>query len=197
MIVESCHKQSLYGGVQLTMALWAASSEQFMADLSRTRVTPARPFQFAGVDYAGPVYLRTSPGRGHRATKTFLAIFVCLSTKAVHLDVASNYSAEAFIAAFRRFVSRRGLCSELFSDCGSNFVGADKDADCSQQAARRASSSQRKWPTVGCSGGLTPPAIPHFGGLWEAAVKATKHHMLRILGNTLTYEEMATLLFTD
>lgn len=73
------------------------------------------------------MFLRTSPGRGHKASKAFLVIFVCLSTRAVHLDVAFNYSAEAIITAFQKFVSRRGLCSKLFSDCGTNFVGADKE----------------------------------------------------------------------
>lgn len=38
------------------------------------------------------------------------------------------------------------------------------------------------------------PAAPHFGGLWEAAVKSTKHHLRRVIGEALTYEEMATLL---
>ncbi|KMQ91639.1 nuclease harbi1 [Lasius niger] len=85
-----------------------------------------RPF---GMDnsshYLEPVFLRTSPGRGHKTTKAFLVIFICLCSKAVHLDVASSYSTEAFIAAFRRFVSRRGIFAEIFSDCGTNFVEAD------------------------------------------------------------------------
>lgn len=96
-----------------------------MGDLPAARVTPARPFLHAGVDYAGPVWLRTTKGRGHRATKAFLAIFVCLATKAVHLDVVSDYSADAFLAALRRFTSRRGFCKSLYSDCGTNFAGAD------------------------------------------------------------------------
>ncbi|XP_070165625.1 uncharacterized protein [Polyergus mexicanus] len=107
LVVESCHKRSLHGGVQLTLALvrqrfwiprgrsmikrclhrcvncvrWrVATPEQLMASLPQPRVTPTRPFQYAGVDYAGPVYLRTSPGRRHKSTKAFLVIFVCLSS---------------------------------------------------------------------------------------------------------------------
>jgi len=111
----------------VTCVRWRAAAEQLMANLPRARVTPTRPFQVSGVDYAGPIFLRTSPGRRHKTSKAFLMVFVCLSTRAIHLEVASNYSAEAFIAAFRRFTSRRGLCSVLYSDCGTNFVGADAE----------------------------------------------------------------------
>ncbi|XP_020295809.1 uncharacterized protein LOC109860845 [Pseudomyrmex gracilis] len=96
-----------------------------MADLPKQRVTPTRPFQHTGVDYTGPIMLRTTPGRGHKSYKAFIVVFVCMSTKAVHLDVASDYSANAFLAAFRRFTACRGLCQTLYSDCGTNFIGAD------------------------------------------------------------------------
>lgn len=167
-----------------------------LGDLTAPRVTPARAFLHTGVDYAGPVWLRATKGRGHRATKAFLVIFVCLSTRAVHLDVASDYSADAFLAALRRFVSRRGLCRALYSDCGTNFVGADKQlralfAAGSQDGRRLAehvAKERIEWH-------FNPPAAPNFGGLWEAAVKNMKHHLRRVIGEaTLTYEEMATLL---
>lgn len=152
LIIQACHRKTLHGGAQLTLSLvrhkfwiprnrslvkssihrcitcvrWrAATSQQLIVDLPSPRVTPVRPFNSTGVDYAGPVMLRTAPGRGHKSTKAFFVVFVCLVTKAVHLNVASSYSAEAFLAVFRRFVSRRGLCAEIYS--GTNFVGADAE----------------------------------------------------------------------
>lgn len=167
-----------------------------MGNLPRERVTPARPFLRTGVDYAGPIHIRTAKGRGHRTHKGFIAIFVCLSTKAAHLEAVSDYTTEAFLAAFRRFTSRRGLCQEVSSDCGTNFVGANKEL----QALFRASTPDgRRIARAAASDGIrwkfNPPAAPHFGGLWEAAVKSTKHHLRRVIGEaTLTFEEMTTLL---
>jgi len=96
-----------------------------MGNLPSECVTLARPFLHTGVDYAGSIQLRMSKGRGQRAHKAFILVFICLVTRAVHLEVVSDYTAEAFLATLRRFTSRRGLCETLWSDCGTNFVGAD------------------------------------------------------------------------
>ncbi|XP_070521634.1 uncharacterized protein [Cardiocondyla obscurior] len=140
--------------------------------------------------------LRTSPERGHKSYKSFVVVFVCLSTIAVHLDAVTDYSASAFLAAFRRFTSRRGLCSELRSDCGTNFVGAD--AELRQLFAAHSREFKLiadKLANLRVRWRFNPPAASHFGGIWEAAVKACKHHLRRVMGETtLTYEEMATLL---
>ncbi|XP_025266669.1 uncharacterized protein LOC112638716 [Camponotus floridanus] len=96
----------------------------------------------------------------------------------------------------RRFISRRGLCEEMYSDCGTNFVGADRQLReffrASSPDGRRIAQGITK---EGVSWRFNPPAAPHFGGLWEAAVKSTKHHLRRVIGeSTLTFEEMSTLL---
>lgn len=114
----------------------------------------------------------------------------------MHLEVVSDYSSDAFLAALRRFVSRRGLCHTIYSDCGTNFVGADNQLralfSASGAGGRRIADGLA---SLGIQWRFNPPAAPHFGGLWEAAVKSMKHHLRRVLGeSTLTYEEMATLL---
>ncbi|XP_029676962.1 uncharacterized protein LOC115243847 [Formica exsecta] len=167
-----------------------------MGNLPRSRVTPGRPFLHTGVDYVGPFQIRTSKGRGHRAYKGFIAVFVCLCTRAVHLELASDYTTEAFLAAFRRFTSRRGLCTDLYSDCGTNFIGADREL---RKLFQGSTSDGRRIAHITSSQGVrwhfNPPAAPHFGRLWEAAVKSTKHHLRRIIGEaTLTFEEFSTFL---
>ncbi|XP_025266744.1 uncharacterized protein LOC112638750 [Camponotus floridanus] len=167
-----------------------------MSSLPTARVAPARPFLRTGVDYAGPILIRTGKGRGHKSHKGFIIVFICFATKAVHLEAASDYSTDAFLAAFRRFTSRRSLCEEVYSDCGINFVGADRELRLLFQAS---SSDGRRIAHLAASDGIwwkfNPSAAPHFGGLWEAAVKSIKHHLRRVLGDTtFTFEEMSTFL---
>lgn len=128
--------------------------------------------------------------------KSYLAIFVCLSTSAVHLELVTDYTTEAFIAAYKRFTGRRGICATLHSDCGTNFVGADAAL---RQRFHSASREMRELADVLATDGtkwtFNPPSAPHFGGKWEAAVKSTKFHLLRTIGDSiLTYEELNTLL---
>ncbi|XP_070528256.1 uncharacterized protein [Cardiocondyla obscurior] len=166
-----------------------------MSDLPQARVTANRPFLNTEIDYAGPLMVRTSKGRGQKAHKAFLAIFICFSTRAIHIELVSDYTTAAFLAALRRFISRRKICSTILSDRGTNFVGADKElrkffAECikSKEFAKTLANQEIKWK-------FNPPSAPHFDGIWEAAVKATKHHIRRVIGEaTLTFEEMYTLL---
>jgi hypothetical protein len=48
-----------------------------------------------------------------------------MATKAIHLELVSNLISEAFIAGLQCFINRRGLIDYLYSDNGSNFVGAN------------------------------------------------------------------------
>ena len=98
-----------------------------MAPLPAARVTPWRPFTSTGLDYAGPFHLRTTKGRGHKAFKSYVAIFVCMATRAMYLEVVSDCTTQSFLAVLRRFVARRGLCRVIYSDNETNFQGADAE----------------------------------------------------------------------
>lgn len=98
-----------------------------MGQLPSPRVSISRAFLRSGVDYAGPIQLRVSKGRGNRSYKEYICLFVCLATRGIHLEVVSDLTAEGFLAAFKRFVARRGHCSDLYSDNGTNFVGAARE----------------------------------------------------------------------
>lgn len=222
IIIQSAHKQCLHGGNQLTLSqvrtkFWiingkravrniinkcvpcirhnANTNHPLMGNLPRRRVVPAIPFEQSAVDYAGPIQMRTTKGRGHKSYKGYIAVFVCMTTKAIHLEAVTDMTTDAFMAAFRRFISRRGQCAHMYSDNGTNFVGASKRLEREITNLSRCSSVQNDIANIGTQWHFIPPAAPHFGGLWEAGVKSMKHHLKRIIGNTtLTYEEMSTLL---
>ena len=154
-----------------------------MGDFPVGRVVAAQPFSVSGIDYCGPVFVK-GPHKRAVATKAYVYIFVCFVTPAVHIELVSNLTTDAFIAALRRFVARRGLPTELHSDNGTNFKGASKQT------------AVQSWTLEkGITWKFIPTRAPHFGGLWEAAVRSTKHHLLRVLSSSsLSFEDMPTLL---
>jgi hypothetical protein len=115
-----------------------------------------------------------------------------MSIKAIHLEMVTELSTAAFLSAFDRFVARRGLPQDVYSDCGTNFVGAAKEirvlfADPQFQ--------ERVTTRSVCNWHFNPPGAPHFGGLWEAAVKSMKSLLVRIMGShNPTFEELTTVL---
>ena len=174
------------------------SVEYLMGDLPESRITESRPFTNIGVDYCGPFYVKERRDRNRRRVKVYVAIFICLATKAVHIELVSDLTTDAFLAALRRFISRRGHCATILSDNGTNFVGANRElkelhlllqSDNHQERVQTfLTDRQIQWS-------FNPPNSPHFGGLWEAAVKSFKRHLIRAVGTELlTFEHLNTLV---
>lgn len=86
-------------------------------------------------------------------------------TKAVHLEVVTDMTTDGFIVSLTRFVSQRGLCSHLYTDCGTNFVGADVSLHKLWMLTLSAKDSKEKLLLSPNLQGLTfnfnPPAAPH------------------------------------
>lgn len=179
------------------------TSSQIMGDLPLERVKPARPFLHAGVDLAGPFEIKLAE-RINMSTRSrsvldqnlkgYVVVFVCLVTRAVHLEAVMAISAEAFLAAYERFIGRRGPCRIMYSDNGTNFVAADRllreavESWQKDEVMRRINTPQTVWKFI-------TPSAPHQGGLWEAAVKQMKHHLKRVMGtHRYSYEGISTLL---
>ncbi|XP_018357332.1 PREDICTED: uncharacterized protein LOC108757420 [Trachymyrmex cornetzi] len=104
------------------------AASTIMGNLPEPRIRICtKPFDQCGVDYAGSLYYKEGARRSLKLVKCCIAILVCLVTKAVHVELASNFSSEAFLGVFRRFIARRGCPSDIFSDNGSNFAGAERE----------------------------------------------------------------------
>lgn len=167
-----------------------------MGELPSPRVTASRPFTKTGVDYFGPVYIRPAPRRS--AVKAYVSVFICLCTKAVHLELVSDLSTERFLQALRRFIARRGRPSDIYSDNGTNFVGANNKLLELFRLLRDPVHRERITTELADNGiqwHFNPPSAPHFGGLWEAAVRSAKTHLLKVIGESIiSSEDFSTLL---
>ena len=175
----------------------ARASSQLLGQLPPARVEPHYVFLHTGMDFCGPFPVRQGYTRKPVEIKVYLAIFICFATKAVHLEVVSDQKTPAFLAALDRFVARRGLPLHLYSDNGPNYTGA-KNQLSSIYKMLASKQSQDAIQAYVFNHRITwhnsPQRAPHFGGLWEAAVKSTKFHLKRIVGQErLTFEELTTI----
>ncbi|XP_076660587.1 uncharacterized protein LOC143363945 [Halictus rubicundus] len=173
-------------------------TQYVMGDLPEARVTDSRPFANVGVDYCGPFFIKERRYRSRTHIKVYVAVFVCLSVKAIHLELVSDLTSEAFIAALRRFIARRGHCINIYSDNGTNFVGANNELRDLRELLQ-SDDHNEKVKTFLADRSITwnfiPPLTPHFGGIWEAAVKSFKRHFWRIAGaERFTFEVFNTLI---
>ncbi|XP_055591485.1 uncharacterized protein LOC129743475 [Uranotaenia lowii] len=170
-------------------------AHQQMGPLPAVRLTPARVFSRCGLDYCGPFNVRPLYGRG-ASLKMYVAVFVCLSVKAVHFEVVPNLTSSACINAIKRFVGRRGRLHELHCDNATTFVGANTEMKAiRQQYLQQFRTNQ--WDNYCLDSDISfhfiPARSPHFGGLWEAGVKSFKYHSRRIFGGrSYTYDEFST-----
>ena len=164
-----------------------------VGQLPRERVISGHIFDHVGVDYAGPLLLKVGHIRKPTIVKSYVCVFVSMS---VHLEVVTDLTTEAFLAALTRFIARRGLPSVIYSDNGTNFVGAKnelkqrydflKQEDNQQVIVDTCSQQMIEWKFI-------PERSPHFGGLCESMVKSMKTHLRKIIGRVkLNYEQITT-----
>ncbi|XP_015122815.1 uncharacterized protein LOC107045169 [Diachasma alloeum] len=174
----------------------ARQAQQHMGQLPATRVSPARAFLHTGVDYAGPFAILKWRPTNAQPGSVHIAVFVCFTTSAVHLELVNRQTTEAFLGAYKRFTGRRGIPAVMYGDNATTFVGAaDQLERLYHQASKENQRVQAALATNGTQWSFSPPKAPHFGGKWEAAVKSTKRHLKRVLGTTtLTFEELNTVL---
>ncbi|XP_063979920.1 uncharacterized protein LOC135163945 [Diachasmimorpha longicaudata] len=169
-----------------------------MGILPTTRVNATtRAFTHVGVDYCGPFQVKETKYRNRASIKVYVAVFVCLAVKAVHLEVVSDLTTEAFLGALRRFIGRRGKPVIIQSDNGTNFVGANNELQKIIAHIHKSDNNHKitsEMTAKGIDWRFSPPLAPHFGGIWEAAVKSFKHHLRRVIGaQLLTLEQFSTL----
>lgn len=154
LIVDWAHSTTLHGTIHLTLArirqeFWPLNGRnlvksfvhkcvtcfrqnpkpmnQLMGPLPTIKTTPARAFLHCGIDFAGPIEIKSSNKRNAATEKSYICVFVCMASKALHLELVSDLSTQRFILALRRMFGRRGISSDIYCDRGTNFQGASNE----------------------------------------------------------------------
>ncbi|CAG7722249.1 unnamed protein product, partial [Allacma fusca] len=115
-----------------------------------------------------------------RHVKRYGVVFTCFSTRAIHLELATDLSTDGAINAIRRFIARRTVPEILWSDNGTNFHGADRELQRAVQSMDK-EALVRRFAGQGMTWRFNPPASPHMGGVWERLVKSVKVALSAVL----------------
>lgn len=161
-------------------------------DLPAERLQPfRRPFSCCGLDYFGPMTVTI----GRRREKRWGALFTCLTTRAVHLELVCSLSTDSAIMALRRMAARRGWPAVIYSDNGTNFRGADVELrkayeewlpEMKQEAIRY----ETAWKFIA-------PGAPNQGGAWERLVRSVKVALTATLSERAPKEEVLRTLLAE
>lgn len=143
LFIDWAHKTTLHGTIHLTLArlrqeIWVLNGrnevksyihncrrcfrqrprpiEQLMAPLPSIKTTPSRAFLHCGLDFAGPIEIKSAERRNAPAVKAYICVFVCMASKAIHLELVGSYATDRFIWALKRMMARRGLSSDIYCD---------------------------------------------------------------------------------
>ena len=218
LIVRKCHEEVHHSGVRATLCklrtkYWVVRRRQMVkrilgkcvtckrlegksysrplqADLAEFRVRQTAPFSQVGIDFADPLFVKQVQG-GSCSSKVYIALFSCCLTRAMHLELACNLSAETFLGCLRRFAAGRGVPNLVVSDNAKTFKAAEK-------ALRKLYNQRRvksELETKRIIWRLNLERAPWWGGFFERMVRSVKRCLRKVLGNVkLTFDELNTVL---
>ena len=217
LLILDAHKRVLHNGVRETLSelrstYWVIRGRQTVKKILRGcvvcqrfegapckgvsapplpdfRVQESRPFQTTGVDFAGPLYVRTSDQS--RTAKTWMILYTCYSTRAVHLDLVWDMTTETFLRSFRRFVARRGTPARIISDNAKTF----KSVAASISNTLESPEVKKFLSDIHVEWRFNLEKAPWQGGVFERMIKSAKRCLRKAIGkNCLTFDELLTLV---
>ncbi|XP_062538842.1 uncharacterized protein LOC134207140 [Armigeres subalbatus] len=157
-----------------------------MGDLPPARLSAfARPFTHMGVDYFGPMLVSI----GRRTEKRWGVLATCLTTRAIHLQIAHTLNTDSCVMAIRNIMARRGIPAAIYSDRGTNFRATSKELKSAVEhidqdvLMKEFTSNKTEWF-------FNPPVTPHMGGAWERLIRSVKQNLERLQSSKLLTEEV-------
>ena len=151
----------------------------YSPDLPQFRVDEGQPVIHVGIDFAGPLYVKSDKVDDDNS-KTYLCIFTCASTRAVHVELVRSLKVESFLHAFCHFCACRGLTSTVISDNAKMYKSAAKEIRKLIRSPRLKEYFRNKtvkWRSI-------VELAPFQGGFWEWMICSTKRCLVKIIGRT-------------
>lgn len=168
---------------------------QKLADLFQDRLEPFPLFRYSVIDYFDPWYIKDK----RKNLKRYGVLFICLNSRAKHLEVAQHLDFSSFIIAYRRFCCRWGPIFQLRSDQGTKFVDVKTELQrvLEDMDLIRVQSALLKdgcdWKTFK----MNPSHASHMGGVWERqiwSVRAVMQILLNCHRTMLNEESIRTVM---
>ena len=164
-----------------------------MGDLPAFRVgEPAPVFARVGVDFFGPMMVK----KNRKQEKRYGCLFTCLSTRAVHIELAHSLDTDSFIMAMRRMMARRGKVELVCSDNGTNLRAGERELRQSLQQWNQTKIADTL-SQEGVEWVFNPPGAPHFGGVFERLVRSAKRALSAVLGDRAVDDETLRTIITE
>ena len=144
-----------------------------------------------GVDFAGPLFVKSKVKDDPEMAKVYIALFTCATSRAVHLELVSRLDAPTFLLCLRRFIGRRGLPKLIVSDNAKTFQASEKTLVSLfelEDVQEHLSSKGIRWQ-------FNLAKVPWWGGFFERLVKQVKFCLKKTLGRSkLSFDELTTIL---
>ena len=158
--------------------------------LPEFRVTESPPFAYSGVDFAGPLYIKQGD-LSDSSSKVWIALFTCCVTRAVHLELVPDLTAQTFLRSFKRFTARRGIPSQIVSDNAKTFVSAAQTLERlfdNPEVQQYLSGLKVKW-------NFNLEKAPWWGRFFERLIQSMKRCLRKSIGKArLTLDELTTVV---
>ncbi|XP_053691247.1 uncharacterized protein LOC128739769 [Sabethes cyaneus] len=168
-------------------------SPPFMADLPPARLAAfSRPFTHTGMDYFGPIEVVV----GRRIEKRWGMLATCLTVRAIHIEVVYSLSTSSCIMAIRNFINRRGTPQRIYSDRGTNFVGANRELRQLNDALNQ-QELMKEFARNGIEWTFNPPLSPHMGGSWERLIRTVKNNLVTVCSVKRPSDEVLRNLLSE
>ncbi|XP_062705726.1 uncharacterized protein LOC134287612 [Aedes albopictus] len=190
--LRACYQQ-VRKACQMCKNNFAAPMPPYMADLPPARLEAfSRPFTHTGIDYFGPIEVTV----GRRVEKRWGMLATCLTVRAIHIEVVNTLSTSSCIMALRNFMARRGTPRKIYSDRGTNFVGANRELLEMHEVIKQDNFMQ-EFSNAGIEWIFNPPLAPHMGGSWERLIRTVKNNLVMVCPSPRPSDEILRNLLTE